>query len=66
MPLVLLIVHILSGFKLSYMYVVTMIGTLFVSMWQAYFHSISFHFKLLLAKSCFSSLGSLFVSYCSH
>ena len=49
MLLVLLIVHGHSGFKLSYMYVVNMIFTLFVSLWQAYFHSISFHFKLLLA-----------------
>ena len=49
MPLFLLIAHGHSGFKLSYIYVVNMIGTLFVSLLQAYFHSISFHFKLLLA-----------------
>ena len=48
-PLFLLIVHGHSDFQLSYMHVVNMIGTLFVSLWQAYFHSISFHFKLLLA-----------------
>ena len=49
MPLFLLIVHGHSGIKLSYMYAVNMIGTLFRSLLQADFHSISFHFKLLLA-----------------
>ena len=49
MPLFLLIVHGHSGFKLSYMYAVNMIGALFVSLLQAYSHSISFHFKLILA-----------------
>ena len=49
MPLFLLIVHGHSGFKLSYMYAVYMIGSLFVSLLQAYFYSISFHIKLLLA-----------------
>ena len=48
MPLFLLIVYGHSSSKLSYMYAVNMISTLFVSLLQAYFHRISFNFKLLL------------------
>ena len=63
MLLVLLMVHGCSSFKLSYIYVVTMSSTLFESLWQAYFHSISFHFRLFISLSMFKYC---FVVYLFH
>ena len=48
-PIGLFIVLGHSDFWLPYMYVVINSGTLFRSLYQAYWHSISFNFKLVLA-----------------